>query len=137
MRWAVLFALAWLAVFALFAAALHRPPRIPVPPPAAARAATSLTRALNHVEPGSARAQMPAWTVVAATSAHHVMVIDVEAQRPRDARAIAVQLVEPLRDRYQEVLIYVRRPGTSNELAPRRIQWTPRRGYVESIYDAR
>lgn len=133
MRWVVLCALAWLAVFALFGAALQWASRDPHPV-LAAKAATALTRALNHVEHSSDRRRMPAWTVVKATSAHHVMVVDVEAQRPDQARAIAVQLVEPLRDRYEEVLIYVRRPGAASELAARRIQWTPRGGYVETIY---
>jgi hypothetical protein len=137
MRRAVLFALASLAVVALFGTALLRPPRNPAQPTAAAKGAADLTRALGRVEVGSGRLRMPAWTVVGATSAHHVMVIDVEAQRPEQARAIAVQLVEPLRDRYEEVLVYVRRPGTSEELAARRIQWTPRSGYTEMVYTPR
>jgi hypothetical protein len=137
MRRVVLFALAWVAAFAIFAAALQWSSRQTPRATAAANAGTALTRALNNVDRGSNRGRMPAWTVVGATSAHHVMVVEVEAQRAEQARAIAVQIVEPLRDRYEEVLVYVRRPGTSKELAARRIQWTPRGGYVESVYAER
>jgi hypothetical protein len=134
MRWVVLFALAWLAVFAIFGAALHWSSRYVARATPAAKAATALTRALNHVERGGSGGRMPAWTVTSATSAHHVMVVEVETERLDEARSIAIQIVEPLRDRYEEVLLYVRRPGTSQELAARRIQWTPRGGYVETIY---
>lgn len=136
MRRAVPFALAWLLVFALFGALLQRPSRSASHATPAARASTALTRALNHVERRTEGRRMPAWTVVGATSAHHVMVVDVEAERPERARQIATQIVEPLRDRYEEVLIYVRKPGATQDLAARRIQWTPRHGYVEVVYDA-
>jgi len=133
MRWVGLIALAWLAVFAVFGTALQWASR-DQHQARAAKAATALARALNHVEQKTDRARMPAWTVVKATSAHHVMVVDVEAQRPDQARSIAVQIVEPLRDRYEEVLIYVRRPDEASDLAARRVQWTPRGGYVETIF---
>jgi hypothetical protein len=128
------FALAWLVVLALFGA-LHvwkSPPPHPTP---AARAATALTRALNNVDRGESAGRMPVWTVVSATSAHHVMVVDVEAVRPESARQIATQIVEPLRDRYQEVLVYFHKPGAAKSFAERRIQWTPRGGYIEAIYE--
>lgn len=76
----------------------------------------------------------PAWTVTMANSAHHALVVDVEARRVEQARQIAEQIVEPVRSRgYQEILIYIRKTGDPD--APmRRIQWTPRTGYVESAY---
>ena len=76
----------------------------------------------------------PAWTVTMANTAHHALVVDVEARRVEQARQIAEQIVEPVRSRgYQEILIYIRKAGDPD--APmRRIQWTPRTGYVESAY---
>jgi hypothetical protein len=132
-RRVIVFALAWLLVFALLAAfQMWRSlvPRLPPPP----RAPTDLTRALNNVDRGHSGG-MPIWTVVSATSAHHVMVVDVEAIRPESARQIATQIVEPLRDRYEEVLVYFHKPGRAKSFAERRIQWTPRGGYVEAIYN--
>jgi hypothetical protein len=76
----------------------------------------------------------PAWTVTMANSAHHALVVDVEARRVEQARQIAEQIVEPVRSRgYQEILIYIRKAGDPD--APmRRVQWTPKTGYVESAY---
>ena len=51
-----------------------------------------------------------------------------------EARAIAQQLVEPVKSRYAEILIYYHRPGRPDPLAPRRVQWTPTEGYVETVY---
>jgi len=133
MRWVVYVTLAWLLVFALFGAVLQWSSRAAYISPAA-KAATALTRALNNVERRAPHSRMPACTVVGATSAHHVMVVEVEAARPDQARQIATQIVEPLRNRYEEVLIYVRKPDSTELLAERRIQWTPRGGYVETVY---
>lgn len=136
MRWALFAAaLAWLLVIALFGAVIEWSSRSAARPSPAARAATALARALNNMNSAETHGLMPAWTVVGAKSAHHVMVVDVEAARPEQARDIAVQLVEPLRGRYEEVLVYVRKPGAlHDDLAARRIQWTPRGGYVENVY---
>jgi hypothetical protein len=133
MRRVAFLALAWLLVIAVFGAIQRWSPQIPRPTPAA-QAASALTRALNHVDRGQSGGRMPVWTVVSATSAHHVMVVDVEAARPDTARQIATQIVEPLRDRYEEVLVYFHKPGDAKVFPERRIQWTPRGGYVEAIY---
>jgi hypothetical protein len=75
------------------------------------------------------------WTVTEHRSTHHVLVAHVETDRLDDARAIAEQLTAPLQDRYAEVLIYFHRPGRPDILPPRRVQWTPRDGYAEAVYD--
>jgi len=78
----------------------------------------------------------PAWTVTMANTAHHALVVDVEARRVEQARQIAEQIVEPVRSRgYQEILIYIRKAGDPEALM-RRVQWTPKTGYVESAYGA-
>ncbi len=94
--------------------------------------------------PAAARPQIPAggavsngvsWILVKQISAHHVLVVEVETASPQQARAIARQLVEPLKGRYSEALIYFYRPGPPNHLAARRVQWTPKGGYVEMIFE--
>ena len=85
--------------------------------------------------PPRAGTRYPGWTVTRAYSAHHMMVVEVEADRVTSGTSVAAQLVEPLKHRYDEVLIYIREPGQrADDLPARRIQWTPRAGYVESVY---
>ena len=76
------------------------------------------------------------WRVIGASSAHRVLVIDIEAERPEDASDIAVQIVDPVRSRdYEEILIHIYAEGSSTGTAVRRMQWTPLGGYVETIYE--
>jgi hypothetical protein len=69
-------------------------------------------------------------------AAHHVLIVHVETRRLDEARAIARTIVDPIlpREHYAEILIYFHRPGRPDPLAPRRVQWTPRNGYVETVY---
>jgi hypothetical protein len=98
------------------------------------KAASSLARTLNNAAREAADSPRIGWAVTKATAAHHMMVIEVDAERLDDASGIAIQIVEPVRSSgYEEILIYVRQPG-SRVPAVRRIQWTPRGGYVESTY---
>lgn len=102
-----------------------------VTPPAGATSTLARTLTDNARTPQAPRV---GWTVTKATSAHHMMVVDIDAERLDEARGIAIQIVEPVRTHgYDEILIYVRQPGM-REPAVRRIQWTPRGGYVESSF---
>lgn len=75
------------------------------------------------------------WTVTKAATAHRTLVIEVEARRPEDARAIATRIVRLLWWRkYYEILIDVHPADRSREAPQRRIQWTPDGGYVERLY---
>jgi hypothetical protein len=74
------------------------------------------------------------WSVTESLSAHHVLIVHVETRYLHEARAIAAQVAGPVRNRYAEVLIYFHRPGRPDTPAPRRVQWTPDRGYVETVY---
>jgi hypothetical protein len=119
-----------LAVIALFAATLYVSSgsrNINVAPATTSALARDLSKPQGTT-------LWPAWTVTMANSAHHALVVDVEARRVDQARQIAEQIVEPVRSRgYQEILIYIRKVGDPD--APmRRVQWTPRTGYVESAY---
>ncbi len=75
------------------------------------------------------------WTVTEHLSAHHVLIAQVETTHLEDATAIAQQLTEPIKEKYAEVLIYFHRPGRPDTLPPKRVQWTPSTGYVETSYE--
>jgi len=127
----LIFGAAWVAAMSVAATVLKWPLRsIPRPTPATAPS-SEVTPLVKRSE---IPVRFPGWTVTRAFSAHHVMVVDVETDQPQQAKQIALQIVEPIKSRYEEVLIYVRRPGTSGQLAARRVQWTPRGGYVEVVY---
>ena len=78
----------------------------------------------------------PAWTVTKTTAANYTLVVDVDAARMDQAREIAEAIVAPVRARgYQEVLVYVHPLGRRGETTEiRRVQWTPRGGYVETDF---
>src|SRR5262245_25377429 len=123
---------AWLAALGSFAALVEysaRPRPTPTPP-----AVTNLVRALNKMRTPSPFARHDPWIVTRATSARRAMVIDVEADKPEDARKIAEEIVAPLRAKYEEVLMYVRPIGSPPNATTRRIEWTPRGGFVETSY---
>jgi hypothetical protein len=69
------------------------------------------------------------WRVVNTTSAHRMMVVDVDTGRIGEAVAIAHQIVGPLQERYDEVLVFFFEPGVTPRRASLRVQWTPRGGY--------
>jgi hypothetical protein len=73
------------------------------------------------------------WTAVKTTTFNRVMLVDVDAQDVREARAIAAEVVETVRDDYDEVLVYVRAPRSGKAPPARRVQWTPKGGYSEMI----
>ena len=75
------------------------------------------------------------WTVTEHLSAHNVLIAQVETDYLNEAVAIAQQLTEPIKDKYAEVLIYFHRPGRPDTLPPKRVQWTPKSGYVETAYE--
>lgn len=123
---------AWLAALGSFAALVEysaRPRPTPTPP-----AVTHLVRALNKMRTPSPFVRHEPWMVTRATSARRAMVIDVEADKPEEARKIAEEIVAPLRAKYEEVLVYVRSIGSPPNTATRRIEWTPRGGFVETSY---
>lgn len=75
------------------------------------------------------------WYVRNMATAHGAFVIEVEAEDPEQTGTISRALVEPIKDDYAEILVYVNRMGDDSDLPARRVQWTPRDGYVELTYD--
>jgi hypothetical protein len=126
--WRIIAALTWLTAMGIFAAALQRsvpaPARLPYGP-----ATSALARSLNDSRPDGMAVR---WAVVSAAAAQHAMVMDVEAIDVSDALRISVTIVEPVREKYGEVLVYFRKAGERHTV--RRVQWTPAAGYVELVY---
>ena len=128
-RWLAAAGVAWLALLALFVAGLQ---------PSGSTSAIRPSARSGSPGDGTESSRTSAsngegfiWKVTRATSAHRVMIVDVEALRIEDARAIAVQVVEPVRAQgYEEILVYVRKIGPDGG-PTQRIQWTPARGYTE------
>ena len=75
------------------------------------------------------------WYVRNMATAHGAFVIEVEAEDPEQTETISRALIEPIKDDYAEILVYVNRMGDDSDLPARRVQWTPRDGYVELSYD--
>jgi hypothetical protein len=96
---------------------------------------TVLTAA--QTPPAVKRAAQPwsRWTVTEQLVAGSVLVLHVETMHLGEAVDIAQALVEPEKVRYAEVMVYFHRPGRPSTLPPRRVQWTPTRGYVETDYE--
>jgi hypothetical protein len=122
-------AFAWLAALVGLAAALYgsgsrHPPR-PV-------ATDAFARSINEAQPMASRRWQ--WSATAATAAMRELVVHVEAFDTAQARQIAMAIVEPRRTRYDDILVYVHRVGGSQDLAARRVEWTPRGGYEEIVY---
>jgi hypothetical protein len=121
----------WLGAIASFAITVrwseqprHVPALTPVP---------TLLRELSAARTPTLK-EGETWVVRKVTSAHHALVVNVDADRVGDARAIAMEIVAPVRDRgFDEVLVYVWSTHGQKTYADRRVQWTPRGGYSELV----
>ena len=122
-------AVAWIAALVGLAAALHGSGSSHPPRPIAANA---LARSINAAQLTTGRRWQ--WTATSATSALREMVVHVEAFDVRQARQIARAIVEPRRTKFDDILVYVHRVGRGGDLAARRVEWTPGRGYEEIVY---
>jgi uncharacterized membrane protein len=76
------------------------------------------------------------WTITEQFAAHSVLVVQVETTTLGDALAIARAITAPLQSRYTEIMIYFHRPGRPDTLPPRRVQWSPDAGFVETDLEA-
>ncbi|MCC7243376.1 MAG: hypothetical protein IT180_15735 [Acidobacteria bacterium] len=74
----------------------------------------------------------PRWSVTRRVSAHRALVLEVDAMFPEEALDIARQLGEPEQPRFDEILVFIYRPGS--RVMARRVQWTRAHGFVEDVY---
>jgi hypothetical protein len=95
---------------------------------AAALATSGLVLVVLSLEPASP----PRWKITHRVAAHRALVVEVEARYPEDAMAIARAIGNSEQGRFGEILVFVNRPGRRDML--RRVQWTPQRGYEETVY---
>jgi len=131
----LLSALAWLAAMGLFVAAVQwsaRTPQVSTTAMGASTLAQSLSLLEHRQRGGRGR---PQWVVTRAVSALRLMVADVEANHPEQARTIAGTIIAGASAHYDEVLIYVRGVGGTGTV--HRVQWTARGGLVEWTYPGR
>lgn len=125
--------LVWVAALALFAALLQWSGS-PEPQIGADRdGVTALARDLNRARPETADGEVT-WTVTRATSALRALVVEVDAIDPDTAPDIARLLVNQAGEGYDEILIYVHALDRTRDPRTRRIEWTPRRGYLASDF---
>ena len=120
----------WLLSIGLIAFAVHWSAGPRVPPLATV---PTLLRELS-----AARASQfkdgEAWVVTKVTSAHHVLLVNIDAERVGNAQAIATEIVAPVKDRgFDEILVYVWTTHKHKPFADRRVQWTPKGGYTELV----
>jgi hypothetical protein len=128
---AVIGGVVWLSAMVLIAMTIRwseQPRRVaPLPP------VTTLLKELNTARTSSLK-EGESWVVTKVTSAHHMLVVNVDADRLEDAHAIAREIVAPVRDRkFEEILVYVRQTKSRKGYADRRVQWTPKGGYTELV----
>ena len=74
------------------------------------------------------------WSIVEMATAHGAFTIEVEVAEGVDTAAVARSLIEPLQDRYAEVLVYFHARGAETDLPQLRVQWTAAGGYAETRY---
>ena len=120
----------WLLSIGLIAFAVHWSERPRVPPLAAV---PTLLRELSAARASQFK-EGEAWAVTKVTSAHHVLLVNIDAERVGNAQTIAAEIVAPVKERgFDEILVYVWRTHKHKPFADRRVQWTPKGGYTELV----
>jgi hypothetical protein len=120
----------WLLSIGLIAFAVHWSDGPRVPPLAAV---PTLLRELSAARASQFK-EGEAWVVTKVTSAHHVLLVNIDAERVGNAQTIAAEIVAPVKDRgFDEILVYVWRTHKHKPFADRRVQWTPKGGYTELV----
>ena len=121
----------WFIAILSIAVAVHWSEKPRVVPPLAS--VPKLLRDLNAQQAKTFK-EGEAWAVRKVESAHHVLVVNVDADRVGNAQKIATEIVMPVLDRgFDEVLVYVWGTRKHKTYADRRVQWTPKGGYTELV----
>ena len=125
---------AWVAALGLFAALLQwsgsQPPRIT----SELDGVDALSRAINKARLASQHPERTPWTVTKSAGALREMVVEVAAEHPERARVIAEAIIEPVHQQYVEILVYVYPINQRRDPLVRRVEWTPRGGYLETSF---
>ncbi len=74
------------------------------------------------------------WRIAEMATAHGAFTVEVEVGDGVDTTALARELIQPLQDRYAEVLVYFHAREPVGDLPRLRVQWTAENGYVETRY---
>ena len=120
----------WLLSIGLIAFAVHWSEGPRVPPLATV---PTLLRELSAARASQFK-EGEAWVVTKVTSAHHVLLVNIDAERVGNAQTIAAEIVAPVKNRgFDEILVYVWRTHKHKPFADRRVQWTPKDGYTELV----
>ena len=120
----------WLLSIGLIAFAVHWSEGPRVPPLATV---PTLLRELSAARASQFK-EGEAWVVTKVTSAHHVLLVNIDAERVGNAQTIAAEIVAPVKERgFDEILVYVWRTHKHKPFADRRVQWTPKDGYTEMV----
>ena len=122
----------WLVAIAAMAVAVHWSEKPRVVPPLAS--VPKLLRDMNSQRAARGFKEGEAWAVRKVETAHHVLVVNVDAASVGNAQKIATEIVTPVLDRgFDEVLVYVWGTHRHKPYADRRVQWTPKGGYSELV----
>jgi hypothetical protein len=76
------------------------------------------------------------WRIVKMATAADIITIELEVSNMATASDVARELVDPLKARYEEVLVYVYANGeeAGDHFPAKRIQWNKADGFVETHY---
>ena len=74
------------------------------------------------------------FSIVEMATAHGAFTLEVEVDLGADTDSIARRLIEPVQDRYAEVLVYFYDRAGDGDLPISRVQWTAEDGYSEIAY---
>ena len=74
------------------------------------------------------------YSILEMATAHGAFTLEVEVDAGADTLAIARQLIEPIKEQYAEVLVYLYDRSGDGELPMRRVQWTDGTGYTDVEY---
>lgn len=74
------------------------------------------------------------FSITEMATAHGAFTVEVEVDLGADTASIARRLVEPVQDRYAEILVYFYDRAGDGELPISRVQWTAEDGYSTVEY---
>jgi hypothetical protein len=74
------------------------------------------------------------YSILEMATAHGAFTLEVEVDAGADTLTIARQLIEPIKEQYAEVLVYLYDRSGDGELPMRRVQWTDGTGYTDVEY---